>query len=113
MLNRCACDNFAALWNMSAAFFGCGESAEQVIKNLGAYIKHVHFKDHRKCGDEFKLCSVGEGDISLIEILELLKKDNFNGCISIEHEKKWHPELSEPEVEFKRFAELVRPYMST
>ena len=106
-------DNFGIIWDVAHVDRAYRDQYMSFYNALKPYIKHVHFKDHRKYGDEFKLCSVGEGDISLIEILELLKKDNFSGCISIEHEKKWHPELSEPEVEFKRFAELVRPYMST
>ena len=45
MLDSFASDNLGALWNFSAAYFSCGEDAQSVIKNLGAYVRHVHFND--------------------------------------------------------------------
>ena len=43
VLDSFASDNVAALWHLSHAYFTCGENPGQVIKNLGAYVKHVHF----------------------------------------------------------------------
>ena len=74
------------------------------------YIKHLHFKDHLRVDGGWNLCSVGEGDIPLMKVLDALKADGYNGCISIEHEKKWHPELADPQEEFARFAALVKEY---
>ena len=42
MLERFASDYLAALWNMPAAYFEGGERPAAVIKNLGAYVRHVH-----------------------------------------------------------------------
>ena len=45
LLDRFACDNLAALWDMYWPYFNINEQPETTIKNLGAYIKHVHIKD--------------------------------------------------------------------
>ena len=45
MLNSYACDNLAALWDLQHTFRDAGEAPEKTVKNLGAYIKHVHLKD--------------------------------------------------------------------
>ena len=42
LLDGFACDSLGALWDMSASFFESGETAEKIIQNLGAYVRHVH-----------------------------------------------------------------------
>ena len=65
VLDHFACDNLAALWNMFAAYFEGGESAEEIIKNLGAYIKHVHINDAEKTADGVEFCLIGEGELPM------------------------------------------------
>ena len=74
------------------------------------YLRHVHFKDYHRAteGNNWVLCEIGEGDIPLAAIVETLKKDGYDGYISLEWEKKWHPELSEPELAFPRFVAFMK-----
>ena len=44
-LMRFSSDTLAALWDVHHPYFEHGESPEASIKNLGAYVKHVHVKD--------------------------------------------------------------------
>lgn len=59
LLDSFASDNLAALWDMYSTFFKAGEQPEETIKNLGAYVKHVHIKDFD--GEGF--CLIGEGKL--------------------------------------------------
>ena len=45
LLDRFASDYLAALWNVAAAYLGAGEDADDIIKNLGIYVRHVHIND--------------------------------------------------------------------
>ena len=69
VLDTFASDNVAALWHFSHAYFTGKESPEQVIKNLGAYVKHVHFSDAKKVDDEVEYCLAGEGDLPIKEMM--------------------------------------------
>ena len=102
--------NFGIIWDVAHTDKAYADNYIEFYRLMKPYIRHVHFKDHLRAESGFKICSVGEGDIPLINILETLKKDSFSGCISLEHEKKWVPDLAEPEEEFKRFAEYIKNY---
>ena len=58
-----------------------------------------------------KPCLFGEGEIPWKEIINLLKQNNYNKYISIEYEKRWHPEvLLDPEkalpIEIKKLQDI-------
>ncbi len=104
-------ENFGLLWDVAHTDKAYGDNILPFYNIMKPYIKHLHFKDHIRVDGGWKLSSVGEGDIPLFKILDTLKADGYNGCISIEHEKKWHPELADPQEEFARFAALVKEYV--
>ena len=103
-------ENFGIIWDVAHTDKAYADDILPFYRIMKPYIKHLHFKDHHRTPDGWKLCSVGEGDIPLKLVLDTLKADGYNGCISIEHEKKWHPELAEPQEEFARFAGFVEEY---
>ncbi|MBO0780718.1 MAG: sugar phosphate isomerase/epimerase [Ktedonobacteraceae bacterium] len=90
-----------ALWD-SHHPYRTGASAEAVIRTLGDYLGPVvHIKDARKKdpnADTWQLVLMGEGEVPVREMLLGLKQHNYNGYVSVEWEKKWHPEIEEPEV---------------
>ena len=45
LLDRFACDQLGALWQMHHPYRVRGESADTTIRNLGAYVRHVHLQD--------------------------------------------------------------------
>ena len=73
-------------------------------------VHHVHFKDQIR-SKGYQLCSCGEGDIPLREILRTLSDDGYAGFVSLEWEKKWHPELPSYESEFPHFLALMHQYL--
>ncbi|GCE30894.1 sugar phosphate isomerase [Dictyobacter alpinus] len=90
----------AALWD-SHHPYRVGESAEEVWQVLGARVAHVHVKDARRDESEksgWKLVLMGEGEVPVLEQLQSLYKHGYDGYISVEWEKRWHPEIEEPEI---------------
>ncbi len=96
-------DNFAALWDMHHPFRVCGESPETTVKNLGAYIRHVHVKDSESAE---KPMLVGEGDLPIAEIMNGLRSLNYDGFISIEWDPAWD-EISDLEIVFPHFVNYM------
>ncbi|MBO5305384.1 MAG: TIM barrel protein, partial [Clostridia bacterium] len=67
LLDSFACDSLGALWDMSASFFESGETPEQMIQNLGAYVRHVHISDAEIVDGELCHCLMGEGALPIAE----------------------------------------------
>jgi len=90
-----------ALWD-SQHPYRVGETAEEVYDYLGPKnIVHVHVKDALRTGPtekDWKLTLLGEGEVPVREQLQLLQQNGYNGYASVEWEKKWHPEIPEPEI---------------
>lgn len=95
-----------ALWDV-AHTFGAGEDAETVLRLLEGRIAHVHVKDARRDGS---LTLIGEGEVQLRDSLDALASAGYDGWISVEWEKHWHPELAEPEVALPQFAAVLRSW---
>jgi sugar phosphate isomerase/epimerase len=77
-----------------------GESVEQTIATLGRHVALVHLKDGRQPPDgsaEWPLCALGAGDVPLGTVLAALSASGYEGWYTFEWEKRWHPELAEPE----------------
>ena len=45
MMDQFASDYMGALWDVHHPYRDFGESGDTTIKNLGAYVKHVHLRD--------------------------------------------------------------------
>ena len=110
MLDGFAHDNLGALWNLSAAYFECGESAEDVIKNLGAYVRHVHFSDAVKTDNGIEYCLAGEGELPVAEMMLALRSVNYDGFISLVWDPAWCEELDDMEIIFSQFVNFMRQF---
>ena len=66
---------------------------------------HVHIKDHTA---ENKLVLLGQGIIPLQNAFTALKKMKYDGYVSLEWEKMWHPEIEDPEVAFPQAISYMR-----
>jgi len=113
LLDRFACDNLAALWDMCSPYFVAGESADTTIKNLGAYIKHVHIKDAVKTENGIEFCLMGEGEMPIGEMMLGLRSVNYDGFISLEWDPKWCEELDDMEIIFSQFVNFMRQFSDT
>ena len=113
LLDRFACDNLAALWDMYWPYFNSGEQPETTIKNLGAYIRHVHIKDAQKTENGTEFCLIGEGEMPIKEMMLGLRSVNFDGFISLEWDPKWCEELDDMEIIFSQFVNFMKQFSDT
>jgi len=112
-LDRFACDNLSALWNISLAYYGAKESAEEVIKNLGAYVKHVQMNDCKQTDGNIEYCLMGEGELPINEIMLALRSVNYDGFLSLVWDPTWCEELDDMEIIFSQFVGFMRQFSDT
>jgi sugar phosphate isomerase/epimerase len=95
------------LWDFEHPYLH-GEEPETTFGQLSGYIKHTHVKDAKKLPEGKKLCLIGDGDVPVANIIALLKENGYQGWLSLEYEKKWVPDLEEPEVSLPAFMAYVK-----
>lgn len=83
-----------ALWDLHHPFH-TGEAPAETARLIGTQTHHVHVKDAASDG---RLCLLGEGQVPLRELVGELGRLGYQGYLSLEWEKAWHPELADPEV---------------
>ena len=103
LLDSFASDYLASLWNFSSAYFDGGESPEQIIKNLGAYVRHVHINDAKRAGDGIEYCLLGEGELPIKDMMLALRSVNYDGFLSLVWDPAWCEELDDMEIIFSQF----------
>jgi sugar phosphate isomerase/epimerase len=97
-------------WDIANSHFR--EPMARTHAAIREHIVHVHFKDAVKspAGGAHANHSVlpGEGEVDMPGGLALLKSSGYDGWLSFEWEKKWEPELAEPEVAFPHYLRVAR-----
>ncbi len=91
-----------------------GERPPEVLETLGRHISLVQVKDARRDPsrpDQWQLVPIGEGEVPVPDLLSLLSSAGYVGWVSLEFEKKWHPELASPEQSLRPQAETLRRWM--
>ncbi len=110
VLNYFACDNIAALWDMHHTYHYAGESAEKTITNLGAFVRHVHFKDSTVGDGKTEYHLAGDGQLPVSEMLLALRSVNFGGFISLEWDPEWISEIPDMEIISLHFINFMEKY---
>jgi sugar phosphate isomerase/epimerase len=100
-----------ALWDIGHPY-RVGDGPEQVLRMLSGRIAHVHIKDCRRRADagDWELTLLGEGEVPARASLDALRDAGYAGWLSVEWEKRWHPELAEPEVALPQHVEVLRSW---
>ena len=84
LLDRFACDRLAALWDIHHTVRYGHETPDSTIRNLGAYVKHVHVRDSVPMdGGAVRYCLTGDGDIPLKDLLLALRSIDYAGALSL------------------------------
>lgn len=106
LVNR---DNFGILWDVEHSDETDRGDFMPFYEAVRPLIYHVHLKDHVRLPEGgFRLCETGEGDIPLKQMMNQMLADGYQGFFSLEWEKKWHPELRDPEEEFPAFVKWAK-----
>lgn len=98
---------FGILWDIAHSDKIYKEDYIKFYNVIKPFIYHIHIKDHFRDDSKFELCLIGEGDIPIKDIVTTLIADNYNGYMSLEWEKKWHPELPEAEVAYPAYVNFM------
>ena len=102
--------NVALLWDAHHTYVG-GEQPEATVAQLGKYIRHTHLKDSVAAGTDRKYVLTGRGEVPVKRQIEALARIGYKGFYSFEWEKRWHPEIAEPEVAIADYATVVSGYL--
>ncbi len=110
LMDDFACDQLAALWDIHHPYRDYDESADTTIKNLGAYVKHVHLRDSDD-KDTYNL--IGEGTLPVADMMRALSSIDYDGFISLEWKTEWMEDLPDYEVIFPHFVNYMSRFEKT
>jgi sugar phosphate isomerase/epimerase len=106
---------FGALWDMGHTLRVGGESPQETFAALRGRVGYTHIKDARyepghphAMRDGWRYVPPGQGQLPLAESIALLRQDGYDGWLLFEHEKRWQPDLPEPEDIFPAFVHWAR-----
>lgn len=106
LLEEAGSDGLGAVWDPANAYAEFGEEPEAGAHALGPFLRHVHLKDERRPPDgkiPWPPALPGRGDFPAARVLEVLGASGFDRWVSFEWEKRWHPEIEDPEVALPHF----------
>jgi len=86
LLDSFASDSLGAVWDIPCAA-SAGKSPEEIVTDLGAYIRHVHLCDGIKNNGIMEKKLLGEGEMNLSEVFAALRSISFDGFYSFD----WQP----------------------
>lgn len=115
VFNGAKSKNVAFLWD---AHHTCveGEKPADTFAQLGKLTRHTHLKDSvpvpGKTKEDRHYVLTGTGDIPVKETVRVLVTQGYKGYYCFEWEKRWHPDIDEPEVAFPHYAKTIREYLS-
>jgi len=97
------------IWDVANSV-AAGDTIERAARVVEPYLGHVHLRDAKPVsGAEHWLpVLAGAGRVSFADTIAALTDLNYDGFVSFEWEKYWHPEIEEPEVALPDFINAYR-----
>jgi sugar phosphate isomerase/epimerase len=96
------------LWDVHHPYRFFAEPLAETYAKLKGLIRHVHLKDSIVTDGGVRYCLIGQGNVPVAEVLQLLSSGGYNGWIAFEWEKRFHPEIEEPEIALPDFVRVLR-----
>jgi sugar phosphate isomerase/epimerase len=91
------------IWDPANAFEQ-GKEAPLINPQMSCRIRHVHLKDFlRDTQGHSSYVLTGQGEFPMNTMLASLAAIDYDGFVSFEWEKHWHPELAAPEIALPHF----------
>jgi len=99
----------ALIWDIANST-AAGDAIEDAAREVHPFLAHVHLRDARAVNGEEHWLPVlaGSGDVSFDEAAKVLNTLDYDGYISFEWEKYWHPEIEDPEVALPDFVRAMK-----
>ncbi len=111
LLTTAASNAIGMLWDTNHPYMFLGELPAKTWEETGAWVYHTHWKDSKRnpaAKHGFEPVLMGNGDLPHRDIHQVLKRGNYQGYYSLEWEKRWHPDIPEPEVAFPQYVEYMK-----
>lgn len=103
--------NVGILWDVHHPVRIAGESVVQAWANIGPWVRCVDLKDSITDFEAplgYRYVQIGDGEIPLKDALQTLQAAGYDGWLTFEWEKLWHPNLADPSVAFPEFVVRIR-----
>lgn len=119
VLERVNRPDVACCWDVKHTYWTAKETPEFTWERIGKWVRNTHWKDVRRfrgskeqfgrdlSGSGF-LCLPGDGIVPSADCYDLLAASAYDGWLTLEWEKRWHPYIEGPEVAFPRFVAVMR-----
>jgi sugar phosphate isomerase/epimerase len=100
------------IWDVANSI-AAGDEVQQAARTVQPYLAHVHLRDAKPVpGSEHWLpVLAGTGRVSFTEAAAAIRELKYDGFVSFEWEKYWHPEIEEPEVALPDFINAIREHI--
>ena len=113
ILSAVNCANAGAIWDPGNAYSEFGEQLEAGWQVLEGAVRHVHVKDGvpvdgLPLSEPWTPTLVGGGMFPAQALITLLRANRYEGFISFEWQKRWHPHIPEPEIALPHFIHWIR-----
>lgn len=100
------------IWDIYNMWSITREAPAKVYEQLKSHIRHIHVKDGKRVDGKIRYVLMGRGEAPVKEAVQALQQGGYNGFYSFEWEKRWHPEIEEPEVALAGFPGEFKRYFS-
>jgi len=100
------------LWDVHHTVVSGNEDPATTLRDLRRHVRHTHLKDSTRTASGVQYVLTGSGRIPLSETVKRLIRTGYDGLYCFEWEKRWHPEIEEPEVAFPQFVAVMQTYLA-
>jgi len=92
------------IWDVANSL-AAGDSIAEAAGEVAPHLAHVHLRDARAVNGQEHWLPVlaGRGAVSFDDAVKALRGLKYDGYVSFEWEKYWHPEIEDPEVALPDF----------
>ena len=113
VLRAANCTNSGVIWDPLNAYSEFAEELDEGWRLLAGVVRHIHIKDARriegaKPDQPWEPALLGEGDFPARELVTLLRENDYQRFVSFEWEKRWHPQIPDPEIALPHFIRWMR-----
>ena len=112
VMTAAASPNVGFLWDAHHTVVAGHETPAETFKVLGPFVRHTHLKDSRPEKEDVRYVLTGTGTVPVEDTVKTLVAAGYKGYYCFEWEKKWHPEIEEPEVAFPHYAKTMAGYLA-
>ena len=105
-----------AVWDSHHTFRIAEASMQTAWDAIGPWVRAVDIKDSRtdlSAPLGYRYVPLGEGDVPVGDAVGVLKAGGYDGWLTFEWEKLWHPDLAPPEIAFPHFIAGMRQLMAS